>query len=179
MKNKNIVAGIFIIIISFFVFLSCHKKDEPIIETCFDNIKNQNEIQTDCGGYCLPCAEAMTAKINGASWSADTSKIKASYSANSSTFQLNGSVINPFSQISLVYLGPLSLGQHTLNNSSSFTPNLTGFVVFNSGTITLDEIDSRNNLISGTFNFTSADTSTSTNYVVTEGKFTNVAYVLN
>jgi len=179
MIRKNLFPALIILSILFFVFFSCSKEDPSPIESCFDNIKNQNEVQTDCGGYCLPCPHSMTAKINGNAWVADTSKIKASYSSNSSTFKLTGSVINPFTQISLVYLGTLSLGSHNLNNSSSFTPNLTGFVVFNSGSISLSEIDSRNNLISGTFNLTVTDTSSSTTYNITDGVFTNVSYVLN
>ena len=40
-----------VIIVSLFL-ISCQKDSS----SCDDNIKNQNEIDTDCGGDCAPCS---------------------------------------------------------------------------------------------------------------------------
>ena len=148
------------------------------METCFDNIKNQNEVNVDCGGICYPCPQSMTAKINGNSWVADTGKITASFSNTGSKFLLKGNAANFYPQISLVYIGTFSLGSHELDHSSSLTPSFTATTTFvNSGTLTISELDTRNNLISGSFNFKSADASTT--YTITEGTFVNISYKLN
>jgi hypothetical protein len=39
------------ILISIFIFVNCTKK-----ETCSDGIKNQEEVEVDCGGSCQPCS---------------------------------------------------------------------------------------------------------------------------
>jgi hypothetical protein len=179
MNKKNVLPVLIIISFTFFVFLSCSKKDTTPVETCYDNIKNQNEVKTDCGGVCKPCAPSMTATINGNSWTADTSTIAASYSNNSTTFKLNGRItVSPYSQMSMVYLGAFTLGSHNLDHSSSFTPNFTSPTTFvSSGSITISEMDSRINTMSGTFSFTT--TGTSSNYNITNGSFTNISYRIN
>ncbi|MEO5569382.1 MAG: DUF6252 family protein [Bacteroidia bacterium] len=175
MIKKNFIPGL--IVLSF--FFSCSKKDIIPDETCYDTIKNQNELQPDCGGVCRPCPEGMTAKINGNPWVADTSSISSSFSNVGSKFLMGGRIlVSPYSQISLVYLGAFSLGSHELDHSSSCTPDFNGSVTFaTSGTITISEMDTRNYLISGSFSFTSSD-GTST-FTITEGTFTNVKYTLN
>jgi hypothetical protein len=178
MIKRNFIPRAFILILSIFGFFSCSKKDKPEIETCIDRIKNQNEINVDCGGYCKPCPESMTAKINGNSWQADTATINASYSEAGTKFLLKGNSADFYPQISLVYLGTFSLGDHSLDHSSSLTPSFTGTTTFvSSGTLTISELDTRNNLVSGSFSFTSADVSST--YTVTEGTFLNVNYKLN
>jgi hypothetical protein len=178
MFKKNLIPGLIIIPFLFFVFFSCSKKEPDPIETCFDNIKNQNEVQTDCGGYCRPCPYSMTAKINGVSWVADTVSISASYSNSGTKFLIKGNASNFYPQISLIYLGPLSLGAHELDHASSLSPSFTGTATFvSSGTLTISELDTRSNLVSGSFSFTSADGSTT--YSVTDGTFLNISYRLN
>ncbi len=39
------------VLISLFIFVNCAKK-----ETCNDGIKNQEEVEVDCGGSCQPCS---------------------------------------------------------------------------------------------------------------------------
>src|SRR6185436_20486769 len=142
MTQKKFLPGILILIFSFFVFYSCSKKEKPVFETCSDKIKNQNEINIDCGGVCKPCPESMTAKINGSAWEADTAKINASYSSVGTKFLLSGNTTAFYPQISLVYLGDLSLGSHDLNHSSSFTLNISSMTSFvTSGTLNISEID--------------------------------------
>ncbi|MEP7169167.1 MAG: DUF6252 family protein [Bacteroidota bacterium] len=179
MIKKNFISSLIILAFSFFIFFSCAKKDTAEIETCFDNIKNQNEVNIDCGGVCYPCPQSMTAKINGNSWKADTSTIKSSYSDVGSKFLISGRLtVTPYSQISLVYLGTFSLGSHDLDHSSSFTPDFNSNATFvSSGTLTISELDTRNNVVSGSFNFTSAGASTT--YTVTEGTFVNISYNMN
>jgi uncharacterized protein DUF6252 len=178
MNPKNLIAALFVLFISFFIFFSCSKKDEIPVETCFDKIKNQNETDVDCGGTCKPCPQSMTAKVNGNSWEADTASIAASYSSTGSKFLLKGNAAGFYPQISLVYLEAFSTGEHTLDHSSSFTPSFSGFATFiSSGTLTISELDTRNRLISGSFHFTSNDASST--YNVTEGTFINVRYKMN
>ncbi len=130
MIKKNFIFGIFILAFSFFVFYSCSKKEKPIFETCSDKIKNQNEINIDCGGVCKPCPESMTAKINGNVWEADTAKINASYSNAGIKFLLSGNTNVTYPQISLVYLGDFSLGSHDLDHSSSLTHDINSISPF-------------------------------------------------
>jgi len=37
------------------IFSSCRNEENKIEETCFDEIRNQNELRVDCGGVCAPC----------------------------------------------------------------------------------------------------------------------------
>jgi hypothetical protein len=91
---------------------------------------------------------------------------------------LKGNAAGFYPQVSLVYLGAFSIGEHTLDHSSSFTPSFSGFATFiSSGTLTVSEVDTRNNFISGSFHFTSNDASAT--YNVTEGTFINIRYTLN
>jgi hypothetical protein len=179
MINKKTAPFLFNLTVSILVISSCSKKDSTPVETCFDNIKNQNEINVDCGGYCKPCPQLMTAKINGNSWEADTSRIVASYSNSGIKFQLKGNTSSTYPQISIVYLGAFSLGSHNLDPVSSITLDINSpFPAFvSSGTLTISEMDSHTNLMSGSFSFTASDGST--NYSVTEGTFMNVNYRLN
>jgi hypothetical protein len=178
MINKKTAPFLFNLTVSILVISSCSKKDSTPVETCFDNIKNQNEINVDCGGYCKPCPQLMTAKINGVLWTADTATISASYSNNGLKFLIKGNAVNFYPQISLVYLGAFASGSHELDHSSSLTPSFTSATTFvSSGTLTISEMDSHTNLVSGSFSFTASDGST--NYSVTEGTFMNVNYRLN
>jgi hypothetical protein len=178
MLKRSILPVVFILFFAGIVFHSCTKNDPPVIANCFDGIKNQDEAEIDCGGVCFPCPKIMKAKINGNSWVADTSKIKASYSDGATTFQLTGSTENIYPQISLVYLGSFSTGSHTLDHSTSFSNGLSGFVVFNSGTVNISTLENRGSdrLLNGTFNLTCTDTSSATVYNITEGVFENVPY---
>ena len=179
MLKRNILPVLFILLLAGFIFHSCTKNDPPVMENCFDGIKNQNEVDVDCGGICFPCPKVMKAKINGNDWQADTAKIKGSYNDGATTFQLSGSTENIYPQISLVYLGALTLGSHARDHSTSFSNGLSGFVVFNSGTVTISSTEGRNSndrIMNGTFSLTCTDTSTATVYNVTEGVFENVPY---
>lgn len=157
-------------------FLSCTKKEQLPYETCYDGIKNQNESEIDCGGVCpLLCMPSMSAKINGNSWNGDT--IKASYNSGSSTFSLKGSIANSYYPLlQLFYVGQLNTGTHALSNSTSYVPQITSFVSFNSGIITLTSLDTRNRLLTGSFYFTCTDNSSGTLYSVNSGVFENVKY---
>jgi hypothetical protein len=178
MSIKQFIKKFLLFFILSLTFQSCSKKDEQAQETCFDGIKNQNEADVDCGGICRPCPFSMSAKINGSSWRADTSKIKASYKSGSSEFSLSGNANNgTYPQINLIYLGEFNIGSHNLNATSSFVPNISSFVVFNSGTLTITSKDSHTNSMSGTFNFTSTDTLSNTVYNVSDGVFTNITYL--
>jgi hypothetical protein len=44
-----------LLLVAGLVFSSCRNEDNKIEETCFDEIKNQNEFRVDCGGVCPPC----------------------------------------------------------------------------------------------------------------------------
>lgn len=51
----------FSLALGLFQIASCKKKETTIptpkvVETCSDGIKNQDEVETDCGGICTPCA---------------------------------------------------------------------------------------------------------------------------
>lgn len=168
----------FILVSLLFVFNSCSKSNDQKVENCFDGIQNQGETGIDCGGPCFfTCPMAMTAKVNGNSWVADTSKIQASYNSTSKQLTLTGSIAATlYPRIQLISYGTLQAGSRTLDNASSYTPDISAFVDFNSGTISLTEVDTRNKIIKGTFNFSCTDTASGTNYVITDGTFVNVSY---
>ena len=44
-----------LLLVAGLVFTSCRNEENKIEETCFDEIKNQNEFRVDCGGVCPPC----------------------------------------------------------------------------------------------------------------------------
>lgn len=44
-----------LLLVAGLVFSSCRNEDNKIEETCFDEVKNQNEFRVDCGGVCPPC----------------------------------------------------------------------------------------------------------------------------
>lgn len=51
--KQLIIASVFLIIlVSIILLVNYFKRPEP---SCFDNIKNQGEEETDCGGPCLSC----------------------------------------------------------------------------------------------------------------------------
>jgi len=156
----------------------CTTEDIQPVASCFDHIKNQDELGIDCGGSCKDaCPPVMSAVVNGAAWTADSELITSGYTSGSSTLNITGSPASGiYPRIQLVYLGPLSTGSHALDMSSSYVPDLSAFIMFDSGTITLTSVDSRNKVISGTFSLTCTDTAASVVYSVTNGVFDLVPY---
>ena len=51
----NLVKYIGLLFAVSIVISSCRNEANKIEETCFDEIKNQNELRVDCGGVCPPC----------------------------------------------------------------------------------------------------------------------------
>ncbi len=160
------------------ILTGCTNEDIQVVASCFDHIKNQDELGIDCGGSCKDaCPPVMSAVVNGAAWTADSELITSGYTSGSSTLNITGSPASGiYPRIQLVYLGPLSTGSHALDASSSYVPDLTAFIVFDSGTITLTSVDGRNKVISGTFSLTCTDTAAGVVYSVTNGVFDLVPY---
>jgi hypothetical protein len=157
-------------------FLISCKDEQPVRESCFDNIQNQNEAGVDCGGICpFKCQPVMKAFINGSLWESDTTS--ASYNTGSQIFNLRGRRKSSFyPAIQLIYTGPLSVGEHVLDPSSGYISSISSFVVFDSGTIQLSSVDPLQKLIAGTFSFVCTDNTTGTVYTVTNGEFRLVGY---
>lgn len=160
---------------------SCGKDENKKTETCFDGIMNQDETDVDCGGVCSQLCQyitEMSAKINGNAWTADTASAK--FTSGSQLFNLNGQKKSSFvPRIQLVYTGTLSLGVHTLGTGTSYLPDISATITFNSGSMNITKLDSRNSILSGTFSFQCTDTNTGTVYQVTDGVFKNVTYKSN
>ncbi len=158
--------------------VSCTNEELGSGENCFDGVKNQDEVGVDCGGRCpFGCPPEMTAAVNGTTWIADTGSVTANYTAGSQTMKITGSPSSGvYPRIQLVYVGPLSIGSHPLDPATSYLPNLSAFMVFNSGTLNITSVDTRNRLVYGGFSFTSTDTASMTVYNVTNGQFRYIAY---
>ncbi|MBL7929464.1 MAG: hypothetical protein JNL47_08380 [Bacteroidia bacterium] len=156
-------------------FAAC-KDEQPVRESCFDKIQNQNEAGVDCGGICpFKCQPVMKATVNGTTWEADTTT--ASYNTGSQIFNLRGIRKSSFyPSVQLVYTGPLAVGEYALDPSSGYVSDISSFVVLNSGTIRLTSFNPLQKIVEGTFSFTCTDSSTGTVYTVTNGEFRLVSY---
>ena len=55
LKKQLTIVGVIlaVVFIGIGVYRATHRPPEP---TCFDKIKNQSEVDVDCGGVCAPCA---------------------------------------------------------------------------------------------------------------------------
>jgi hypothetical protein len=156
----------------------CTNEDLEPAASCFDGLKNQDELGVDCGGRCEDdCPAVMTAQVNGAGWAAAAANISSSYTSGSSTLNITGSPASGvFPRIQLVYLGSLALGSHALDPSTSYLPDIGSFIQFQSGTISFTSIDSRNRVLGGGFSFTCTDTAAGATYTVANGLFELVPY---
>jgi hypothetical protein len=154
---------------------SC-RDESPFAGSCFDGIKNQNEVDIDCGGICFKkCTPVMRAYINGNLWEADT--VSASYYQSSLTFNLRGRRKSSFYPIiQIIYIGPLAPGEYSLDPSSGYVSDISSFVTLNSGSIRISTIHQTERLIEGTFQLTCTDASTGTIYEVTDGQFRLVPF---
>lgn len=161
-------------ILATFLFIGCSQDEPKDFETCFDNIKNQDESGVDCGGICpFQCPASMSAKVNGNAWKADS--IKATFVSGSS-LNIRGYLASGYyPSIQLVYIGSLTPGSHALSNGTSYTTDINAIVTFISGTITFNNVDSHDRILKGSFNFTCSDQS-GTNYVISDGVFEDVPY---
>jgi hypothetical protein len=125
----------------------------------------------------------VTATIGGSSWTSIAAAKKTSTSFIISGTQLSSSLVT--SELVITIKG-LTTGTYKLSVLpvsteclATYTPNiLKPLVTYASttGTVTLSEIDTDNQTISGSFNFTCANTSVET-LSVESGKFTDVKYV--
>lgn len=164
------------------LFFGC-KEDDSKEGSCYDGIKNQDETGIDCGGVCYEECELiqkMTAKINGASWTADTAKLIGSYTSGSQMLNITGRTVSTiYPTITLVYVGSLTTGTYPLHSNTRYTKDISSFINFNSGTISLNIIDSHKKIINGSFNFSCIDTSAGITYNITEGVLENIKYTIN
>ncbi len=165
---------LFLIILGL-IHASC-RDESPVGGSCFDGIKNQNELDIDCGGVCVKkCTPVMRAYINGNLWEADS--VSASYQQSSQTFILRGRRKSSFYPlIQIIYIGPLTVGEYSLDPSSGYVSNLSAFVTFNSGSLQITSINSGERLMEGTFRLTCTDATSGTIYEVTEGQLRLVPF---
>ncbi len=176
--RKKIIQGIGLVVIFGVAAIFSGCEDEKQQESCFDGIQNQNELGIDCGGYCIDCKlhPKMTAKINGAAWTADTAKLDVSYAEGSSILEINAKTSTTYPSMSLIYVGSLTVGTYPLNSSTSYTNDFNSSVAFmNSGTITFSEIKTYERILKGTFSFT-CSTQGGTAYTISEGVFEDIKY---
>ena len=131
------------------------------------------------GGTPTPSgATSMTAKVNGASWTAMAEGIGASLDSDGSLTIIAVGVAG--TDTTLIALGteapqggPFQLDTLSSNENSA-SANL--FFVATSGEIAITAHNANTNTVSGTFNFVTGEFFGSPGYTVTEGVFNNVTY---
>jgi len=143
-------------------------------ETCFDGIRNQGEIDIDCGGPCPQCEGKMSATIDNQSW-------KTTGNINSITNPANQQLLiagsSGTSDVSLIHSGTFSEGTYNLSSAIYTIPFSQNTYLSSEGTITFTRWDPLNKIVAGTFNFKAFNSNGSgDSIVVTNGTFNRITY---
>lgn len=161
------------------MFTACQKQTAetdniPLIAVgCEDGIKNQDEVDIDCGGSeCPPCTAIMTAMVD-----ADTFKANnVTCSLNSNILFLSGTTASPSTTISLQFNGTPTVG--TFSNVQALYSNSSGKqYTTQNATLTFTDVNFVNNAIEGAFNFSAVNFTTPLDTViVTNGIFKRISF---
>lgn len=117
----------------------------------------------------------MSAIVNATPWEADL--LISSYSASSSTFSLTGRrASGVYPSVQLIFTGPLTVGEHTLDASSGYIAGINSFTQLNHGSIIITGIEQIQKVVEGTFSLSCTDNSSGTTYELTNGIFRFVTY---
>jgi polyisoprenoid-binding protein YceI len=125
---------------------------------------------------------SMTAKVNGASWSAVTraTTLQSGNFVISGTGSLNGNnvmAITVFGATAGTYnLDPLTSQVQFTANYSTVVGNTDSIYQAYQGVVTISNVDAANKKVSGTFSFKARLQDMVTEVDVTEGSFSNLSY---
>ncbi len=182
MKYNSAVTTLSRVIYGLFFFLSlgltsCVEDDPiPVIpeESCSDGIRNQGEIDVDCGGPCPPCVGSMTAVVNSNSWES-SGNLNSILNAQNQSLLIAGTTGS--TDISIIHNGPLSPGTYNISSAiySESNPAVT-YLSFE-GQVIFTKWDHLNNVVAGAFSFKAVEaTGTGDTVIVTNGSFNKVVY---
>jgi len=177
MIKKNLLLGIlFLAILGIFTTCNDEEEDPGPVATCTDGIKNQDEVEIDCGGIC-PACPSVTCKVDGADWTSDYTSITAGFFG--SILQIQGGQSLNSSSILVGYMGLQAIGDFPLEDAR-YTIGGVDYIMnkYVPGRIQFTDYNTSTKKITGTFYFDAKDTLTGNTISVTQGVFTNVDYDL-
>lgn len=144
--------------------VDCGGDDCPACPTCTDGIQNGDEEGVDCGGSCPdtcpppPTGEYLTADLNGNAFAANLVLGELLNSGTTIGFQSDQSQDN---QMFFRVPSDVALGTYDLVATSGFSAEFKqfnhGIYTTESGTITITNHDTVNQMLNGTFEFTAVE----------------------
>lgn len=159
-------------------FFSC-KKEVDNTELCYNNIKDGDETEIDCGGtFCEPCLPAgrFSCTINGIRGVANFTSENAAGQVLGPSVRIYGTNSGnmPFNFMFI----PSELNQPIQISSSNFNYAGEAYTKSSSdtGTVVITAHDTLRHIISGRFSLAAQRVTKDTRCTVNNGEFTNVRY---